>query len=308
MISLGGIALLRPLWILALAAVAAVVILVKARGALGDWRRAVDAPLLAALLKRGGASLEALNRARLPASAIAAGILALALTGPATERGDLGAWRNLDAVLVGLDLSRSVAESALGEARLAALQAAEAAGTRQSGFIVYAGDAYTGATFTFDREALSQLIAATGPDLVPDVGSDPARAIALAGTMLAESGIASGDLVLVTDGGGIDQRALDRAAELRAAGHRLDVAFITAGQRSPDAPAPDRTAVDALASAGGGAVADASDPEAIPRLIAGSSSERLGRSAYAVLAWFDIGRPLSALAAVPLLLLFRRRR
>lgn len=308
MISLAGFAVLRPLWLVALLAVAAIVVVVKARGALGDWRQAVDGPLLAALVARGGATLETLDRARWPASAIAAAVLAVALVGPASERENVGAWRNLDAVLIGLDLSRSIAETALGEARLAALQVAEAAGTRQSGFLVYAGDAYLGATFTFDQAALKQLIGASGPDLVPDMGSDPERAILLAQDIFLESGIASGDLVLVTDGGGIDERAIAAAGELRAAGHRLDVAFVTGPVRSPDAPGPDRDAAERLARAGGGSVADATDPEAIPRLVAGSSSERLGRSAYAVLAWMDFGRPLALAALLPMLLLFRRRR
>ena len=45
--SLDAFTLLRPWWLLAPPLILALAILARSRGDLGDWRRAIDAPLLA---------------------------------------------------------------------------------------------------------------------------------------------------------------------------------------------------------------------------------------------------------------------
>lgn len=309
MITVGGFALTRPVWLLAAAAVIALVVLVRARGGLGDWRRAVDGPLFRALEAIGAVRADEGRPNRLPAVAAAALVTALALSGPAVQRRTADTFRNLDGMLIGFDLSRSVVEGgALPEARIAAMQVASAAGTRQTGLIVYAGDAYVAAAFTSDRGALGQLVAAIGPDVVPEPGSDAARAIALAGQRFAQGAVLAGDLVLATDGGGLDDRAVEAARRLRAEGHRVHVLFVP-GPALPDgAPSPDRSAAGALARAGGGIVADVADPSPLAAAVSETTALRLGRSDYAVLGWLDLGRPMLAGAALLLLSGFRRRR
>lgn len=116
--------LLRPLWFLAIPVVALLALRAAWRSApLGDWNKAAD-PHLMALAARRGAVLGGRRQANL-AAALAAGILALALTGPAVERPEASTFRNLDATVIVLDLSRSVTEGGrFKEAR----QAAEAVG------------------------------------------------------------------------------------------------------------------------------------------------------------------------------------
>ncbi|WP_075217585.1 hypothetical protein [Mongoliimonas terrestris] len=304
-----GYALLRPFWLLAVPALVLLGALVAARGALGDWRRAIDGPLLSALMRRGAVEAPPEDRRRLPAALAAAGLLALALAGPAVERAGADTFRNLDAVLIGLDVSRSAGPTGEPvEGRVAALQVAEAAGTRQAGLMLYGGDAYLAAPFTADRTALAELLAAVRGDMVPEAGSAPERAIRLAIERFDAAAITHGTLVLVTDGGGVDEAALQAGRDLAAAGHRLDVVYVTPVDRPANAPAPDAGAAGRLADAGGGDVADGRDAGAIGRLMATASADRVGRSAFAVLAYTDIGRYLAGLALLPMLLLFRRRR
>ncbi|WP_181706373.1 VWA domain-containing protein [Chthonobacter rhizosphaerae] len=303
-----GFALLRPLWLVVPLALLALGALVTARGVLGDWRRAIDAPLLDALKIRGQIDVPTTESRRPPAALVAAILVAVALAGPALERNTDDTFRNLDAVLIGMDVSRSMAAGGdPAEARLAALQVAEAAGTRQTGLLVYGGDAYMAATFTADRPALAELVATIRGDMIEEAGTAPARAVALAADRFHAAGITGGSLVLITDGGGIADDALAEAARLSGTGHRLDVVFLAPPGRPETAPAPDRASAARLAGAGGGRLVDADDPAAIERLVAASTAGRLGRSEFAVLAWADMGRWLAVLALLPLLTLFRRR-
>ncbi|HSI42110.1 MAG TPA: VWA domain-containing protein [Xanthobacteraceae bacterium] len=299
------ITLLRPLWLLAPPLILLLAYRLRAHDGLGDWRRAVDPHLLAALARQG-AVVAAAGRRRLSPWLLAAALIGAALAGPALERADAQAYRNLDGLILALDTSPSVARGgAAAQARLAALQVAQAAGSRQVALVVYAGDAYLAAAFTADAEALRPLVAADPAGLVPDAGSAPARAVALAHTLFERAGMIGGDLVMVTDGGGIDEAARTQAGRLAGQDRRLHVLFVPI--EAPGGPAPDEAAARALAAAGGGSFATVDDPAPVAQAIARSPAQRLGASAFAALAWTDFGRAALAFAGLPLLLAFRRR-
>ncbi|CAO4175434.1 VWA domain-containing protein [Methylorubrum populi] len=300
-------ALLRPLWFLALPVVAVLALRAAWRSApLGDWAKAVD-PHLMALLARRGAVLGGRRQANL-AAALTAGLLALALTGPAVERPEASTFRNLDATVVVLDLSRSVTEGGhFKEARQAAQSVAEAAGTRSVALIVYAGDAYTALSPTGDRESLGTTLFALDADTVPDRGSHPERGLALARRTLAEANVVSGDVVLISDGDGIGQAAEREAAAIRDKGWQLHTLFVPAAKTlPPGAPRPDRAALDRLAAAGNGRAADIDGPQAVLDRVGASTAQHLAAGGYGVLAFADLGRWLLLLALLPALLLFRR--
>lgn len=306
MIEAGGLALLRPLWLVAIPLIVGGALWLVVRGGLGDWRKAVDARLFQALEGRGAVVAGAAGR-RFTPSVVAALILVIALAGPAVQRVAATTFRNLDGLLVAVDLSRSMAEGgSLGEARISTMEVVEAAGSRQAGLIVYAGDAYLAATFTSDRPALGQLIASLAPDLVAERGSAPARAILLALDRFAEAGVLAGDLVLVSDGGGVDPTAENAATRLAAAGHRLHVLFVPATMAPDGAPEPDPEAAARLAAVGGGVIAPFTDPARLKTALGEPAALRLARSPYAALGWVDYGRFLLLAAAAPLLMLFRR--
>jgi Ca-activated chloride channel family protein len=76
--SLDAFTLLRPWWLLAPPVILALAILARSRGALGDWRRAVDAPLLAVLAARGAVVSASRRALGLSAWLVAAALIGLA--------------------------------------------------------------------------------------------------------------------------------------------------------------------------------------------------------------------------------------
>ncbi|GJD81630.1 VWA domain-containing protein [Methylobacterium gregans] len=305
--SLDSLALLRPWWLVALLPLALLVLRVTWRAApLGDWRRAVD-PALMRLMERRGAVLGGRRQANL-AAAVVAGLIALALTGPAIERQDVATFRNLDATVIVLDLSRSVTEGgSLKEVRQTAQAVAEAAGTRSVALVVYAGDAYLAMSPTTDRDSLGTTLFALDADTVPDRGSHPERGLALARRTLAEADVVAADVVLITDGDGLGEAARREARAIAERGWNLQGLFVpTTKSLPPGAPKPDRAALDGVVSAGGGVAAELDTPAAVLDAVGASTAQHLAAGGYTVLAFADLGRWLLLLAALPALLLFRR--
>jgi Ca-activated chloride channel family protein len=300
------ITLLRPFWLAAPPVIALVAFAWRARGSLGDWRRAVDPHLLAALERRGG--VVAAKFAGFPLWLLAAGIIGAALTGPAVERRTAETFRNLDGLAILIDTSRSMTDGGgSADARLAAMQAVEAAGSRQAMLVLYAGDAYPAAAFTGDRGVLRPLIMGETTGVVPDNGSNPTRALALARRSFAQVHMLGGDIVVVTDGGGIVETTLAQAAALRGEGRHVHVVYAPAPHPSDAAPLPDLNAAAELARAGGGRLVTGSDASAVADAIRESPARRTGQADYVALAWTDYGRYALILAMPALLLLFRRR-
>ena len=305
--SLGALALLRPFWLLALPLVAMLALRAAWRSApLGDWTKAVD-PALMSVLARRGALLGGRRRTNVVA-ACAAAVTALALTGPALERPEASAFRNLDATVIVLDVSRSVTEGGrFKEARQAAESIAEAAGTRSVALVIFAGDAYVAVSPTTDREAISTTLFSLEADTVPDRGSHPERGLTLARRILDEANVVTGDVVLISDGDGIGQAAEREAGAIKGKGWSLHALFVPATKAlPPSAPRPDRAALDRLVGHGGGLAADIETPERLLDRVGASTAQHLAAGGYGVLVYADLGRWLLLLALFPALFLFRR--
>lgn len=306
-LTLPDLTLLRPWWLLAVPVLVLIALRFGLAGGLGSWRRAVDAPLLAAIEQRGGVVAGSGGR-RLSPWLAAAVIAAIALAGPALERSDSRTFRNLDGIVFALDLSQSMTDSgSLADAQVAMVKLAEAAAGRQIAFIVYAGDAYLGSPFSADVDALRPLVLGSGAGVVPDTGSDPARALALARAVFDEAAMVAGDVVLVGDGDGIGADALAAAAALRAEGRRVHAMFVPPSTRVVGSPEPHPAAASDLAAAGGGRFVAVGDTATLAAELGSGDSERLGAGGYAALVWTDFGRLLLLGAAIPILALFRRR-
>ncbi|KMO32822.1 von Willebrand factor A [Methylobacterium variabile] len=297
---------LRPWWLLALPLLGLLAWRAAHRAApLGDWVRAVEPHLMAALAARG--AVRPGRRGGQGLLVLAGALLALGLAGPALERRDTAGFRNLDATIIALDLSRSVAEGGrLGEARTLAQAIAEAAGTKAVAVVAYAGDAYLVAAPTTDRDSLGTVLFALDGATVPDRGSHPARALALARRTLAEGAVVTGDVVLLSDGGGLDGAAEREAAALAAEGHRLHTVLVPGPALPPEAPRPDGAGLARLAALGSGASGSLAAPGPVLAAVSETLARHLAEGGYAVLAWQDLGRWLAGLALVPVLLLFRR--
>ena len=308
MIEIGDFVLLRWVWF---AAVPLVILLsfsfARQTSALAGWDRAADPALLAAL-HRLGRVVPGSGGKRWLMPAATAVLISLALVGPAREARDGQSLRNLDGLVIVIDLSRSLAEGGhLSEALTAARLVADRARARPVALVVYGGDAYLASTFTTDAAALGTTIAVLDGETVPDLGSRPERALALAGRTLDEAGILAGDVVLVTDGGGIEEAALDEAEAIVAAGGRLSALVVPAAAGPEGTGAPAAAAIAALVRLGGGLSGDVRDPLAVAEAVGTRAATRLAQSGYEVLFWTDYGRFLLILALFPALALFRRR-
>ncbi|WP_417718704.1 VWA domain-containing protein [Salipiger sp.] len=296
--SLEELSLLRPLWLLALPLLAALALWLKRRrGGLGDWERVADPALLGAMGALG--KVEAGDdRPHGRAALLAAALVVIALSGPSVERRDAQSFRNLDGVVFVVDVSRSVTEDPLWPQLLTAGRFGIAAlGTRPAGLIVYAGDAYVATDLTRDTRQLGQTLSVLNPDTVPDAGSRPERALALADRMLTEAQVMAGDVILLTDGAGLGPEALATAEAIAARGARLSVLSTTA----------DRAGAETLARIGNGRTFGIDQSEALAGWLSENARAQLERQNYPLLFHKDLGRYLLFAALLPMLWLFRRR-
>ncbi|MGQ7793646.1 VWA domain-containing protein [Faunimonas sp. B44] len=300
-----GVVLLRPFWLLAIPLVGVVTLLLWRRGqSLGGWRDAVDPPLLIAL-ERIGRIVPGTPKSLFAPAAVAT-VIALALAGPARQTGDAAAFRNLNGLVIAIDLSRSVAEGGrLPQAITTARWIADRAASRPVALIVFAGDAYLASGFTTDAHALGTTMALLDGETVPDPGSRPERALSMARRLLSEAEILAGDVILFSDGGGITSAALEEARAIRAAGARLSTVHVEPVDRPPGMPLTERTVVDEVARAGGGLAVDTRSAGPVAELASASGTVELADRLAGVL-WVDFGRHLLLLAFMPALLLFRR--
>ena len=291
-------ALLRPWWLAALPLLAALALWSWRRGAdTGGWEQVMPAPMLLAMRRFGHLSGETGRVGLFPF--LAAGLLALALSGPAIPRTDAPVLAGSGAILIAIDMSPSVATSpALADAQAAAAQILRAANGRAVGLILYSGEAYDVAAPTEDPATLETQIAVLGPDTMPGKGSHPAAALALARQMLSD--VPDADLVLISDGGGIDATAAAEAERLTGTGTRLMLLTLSGSANAPVDPE------DAFARLSGiSTSAPARAPGPVLRRISASNSFRRDRTMTA-LRFRDLGPYVAALALLPLLGLFRR--
>ncbi len=305
----GGIELLRPLWLagvpLALLAGALVAALSRGRG---RWHRVIDADLLGALHRLGHLTEPRCDFAPL-ALALAGALTALGLAGPATRDPGAPVLRNLDAVMILLDLSPSVTEGGgFDDAQAAASRLIDRHGTRPVALGVYAGESFLVSVPTEDPASLQTVIAVADAQTMPADGSRPDRALELAQQVLGDAASARPDVVLITDGGGADPRARDIARQLAAGGIRVSAVFVAPNDPPYGMPPADRGGLATLTQAGGGITVDATSIAKLETMLADRQGAARSDAALRSLRYVDHGRWLIALALCPLAFLFRRRR
>ena len=297
-----GALLLRPLWLAALLPLLALAWWLDRRGpSAGGWEQVMPPQMLAAMqalgVLGGGPGRWAAMR-----PLAAAALVVLGLSGPALPRADAPVLRRTDSVLIAIDMSPSVARGpALAQAQQVAAALLQGLAGRPVGLILYSGEAFAASAPTTDPRTLQTLIAVLDRDTVPGHGSRPAAAIGLAARMLSDAGQA--DLVLISDGGGVDAQAVAEAGRLADAGARLWTVRIDGA--APQAPQPPADALDRLTRAGGQALRAADADGLAARLDRGGDRRR--DPALSALGYRDLGPFLAALAALPLLQMLRRR-
>ena len=242
--------LLAPLWLIPAAACLAAAFLWPGRSSRDDWDKVITAPLLALLRPRRSGS----RRFNPALGAIALALAAL--SAPALPSNDARAFRHAEAWLIMVDVSKSmtlndIRPSRIAAARESAIALSQAAGARATGLAVFAGDAFLAEPFAFDRRHFAALARSIDHGLVPVEGSDLARALSLAASVVSDAGLARVRLFLLTDTGGANANAVATAAQFAARGHRIDV--VAFADETAGGPVPvDMETAAALARAGGG--------------------------------------------------------
>ena len=284
---------LRPEWLIALPFVLLTAVLfARRRLGPGSWEFVVD-PQLAPHVLSGSQANGIDSRWILLGVTGVLGILALA--GPAWERIEQPVFRSEQALVVALDLSRSmdaqdVAPSRLLRARLKILDLLQGRASGQTALIVYSANAFTVTPLTTDSDTVAALVNSLGTDIMPSRGSYPLAAINKGRALLEQAGMGYGEVLLITDGGSTP--ATERAArDLRDAGYSLSVLGVgtTDGAPIPRATGGfvtdqagqiavarlEETSLRALATAGGGRYATlTSDNRDLDLLLSGETTSR----------------------------------
>ncbi|SMO43235.1 VWA domain-containing protein [Paracoccus laeviglucosivorans] len=284
--------LLRPWWLLALPVLALAAWALWRRGPdAGGWQGVLSPAMLAGLAALGQVRAAPGWLRLLPLGGALA--LVLGLSGPALPRGDAPVFAQNDAVVIALDMSGSVVRGGLADAQAGAAQIMAGLPGRPVGLILYAGEAYSAAAPTADPRVLESLLSVLDAETMPDRSSSPSAALALAGQML--TGLQRADLVVISDGGGVDAATVAEAQRLRDAGVRVQALSVTGD------PPGDAAALSRIADR----VAPATAPGPVVAALSRSAVDR--DPAMVALQHRDLGPWIAAFALIPLLWQFRRQ-
>lgn len=315
--ALQSLHLLRPEWLWALLALPALWAAWRLRQRRGEaWRGVVDEHLLPHLLEPGGRRV----RRALWMGALGYMIAVLALAGPSWRQVEQPLWQSQAPLVIALDLSTAALASDLPPSRLLQARAklATLLAERQDGqvaLVAYAGEPFTVAPLTDDAANVALFLDALHPQVMPVDGQDAGKAIDAAVALMRQAGFDSGDILLLTDHAGVDDRA--HAAEALRQGFQVSAlglgtpsgaAYRDGGGRMVKARL-DADSLQALARAGGGSFqplsADAGDLRALgvldPEAVQADSTR--GERG---MAWQDEGYLLLPLLMVVALFAFRR--
>jgi len=228
---------IRPLWLLGLpVGIWLIWKLVRRSGALGRWHELVDDALKPYVLTAPDLSLKEHNW--LTGAAIIAWVLAtVALAGPTWERLPVPAYRSSEALVVALDLSRSMdagdlQPTRLARAKLKLLSLLERRASGQTGLIVFSAHAFTVSPLTADTETITALVSSLTSDIMPSRGSYPEAGVNRAIQIMRQTGINQGEVLLMTDSA-VSPGMEALAQELREDGFILHVMAIGTAEGGP---------------------------------------------------------------------------
>ena len=270
---------LRPDWLWALSLVALVTYaMAKRELAPGNWQRIVDPALAPYVLSRSESGRYSYRWWLM----VLGGILAvLSLAGPSWNRLEQPVFRSEQAMVIALDLSRSMdaqdlTPSRLTRARLKILDILERRKSGQTALVVYSSNAFTVTPLTTDVDTVAALVNSLGTDIMPSRGSYPVAAINKGRRLLEQAGVGYGEVLLITDGG--TSPAAEKAAQdLSDAGYTLSVMGVGTSEGAP------------IPIAGGGFVTDRSGNIAVPKLESRElqSLAAVGRGRFTILSADD---------------------
>jgi Ca-activated chloride channel family protein len=227
---------LRPGWLLLLLPLAAWLWgLFRGRYDHGIWRTVVDERLMPHVLSGSGGARGHVARA-MPGAAAALAIIALA--GPTWEKLPQPVFQTETALVIMLDLSRSMDAADIKPSRLvrARHKIADILSLRaegQTALVVYAADAFAVTPLTSDTETIMAMLPDLDSSLMPAQGSRADRAVERALELFENAAHQRGDLLLISDGIGDTELQRIEALLSRHADFRLSVLAVGTADGGP---------------------------------------------------------------------------
>ena len=193
---------LRPTWFYALipALILFSLLMYRQRNN-SNWEQAVDPGLLPHILDEPGGKV---RRNPLTLVLVAWCLAILALAGPVWQKTPQPVHEREDALVILLDLSRSMYATDVKPTRLvrARHKLQDLLNLRSEGvtaLVVFAGDAHTVSPLTDDTVTIAAMIPALTPEIMPAFGSQLAPALEKAVSLFEDAGITSGRILIITD-------------------------------------------------------------------------------------------------------------
>ena len=250
---------IRPQWLWILPLVLLVTVaLARRQLSAGSWQRVIAPALAPYVLSSKPVSGLAY---RWWLMAIGGVLAVLSLAGPSWNRIEQPVFRSDQAIVIALDLSRSmdaqdVSPSRLLRARLKILDILAERSSGQTALLVYSSNAFTVTPLTTDTDTVAALVSSLSTDIMPSRGSYPPAAIKKGQQLLQQAGVSFGEVLLISDGG-TSPEAEAAARALAESGYTLSVLGVGTKEGAP------------IPRAGGGFVTDRSGNIAVPKLQAG---------------------------------------
>ena len=227
---------LRPAWLLAL--IPLIWFLWQGLGrrySSRSWQSVVDAELLPHLLS----GRESIKDNRLWILSAVCGLLAIiALAGPVWEKLPQPIFNQQSALVIVLDLSRSmdvgdIKPSRLVRARHKITDILSLRKEGQTALVNYAADAFVVTPLTEDVGTISALLPSLETGLMPAQGSRADKALLQAFALFENAAVPKGDVLLVSDG--FSQHEFDAMQQLLKAnhGHRISVLGVGTAEGGP---------------------------------------------------------------------------
>jgi Ca-activated chloride channel homolog len=217
---------IRPVWLLAFVPLAILLWFQIKKGVFNaNWQKIIDPELLPYLLEASGSS----KVSGIIPAIITAGVLSVvALAGPTWSKSSQPLFQQQPALVVLLDLSRSMDVADLKPSRLARARHKihDLLGFREEGqtaLVVFAADAFVVTPLSDDIETIRALVPSLTTDMMPRQGSRAHKAIELAIQLLKNAGSTQGDILMISDG--LNAEAVEMSIQLfeQNPGFRLSV-------------------------------------------------------------------------------------
>ena len=193
---------LRPEWFYLIIPAAILYLLLKYRQSnASNWEKAIDPVLLPHLLDNPQGEI---SRSPLTVVFIAWLLAILALAGPVWQKTEQPVHEREDALVVLLDLTKSMYTPDVKPNRLvrARRKLQDLLNLRDEGvtaLVVFAGDAHVVAPLTDDNATIVSMIPAISPSIMPGQGSALAPALERAVELFKNAGVTSGRILIITD-------------------------------------------------------------------------------------------------------------